>query len=320
MPNISVKFLFKKRDLDEVSLSETTTVGELKNYLQTMKGVKVHKHRQGLKVAIPGKKDAKGKDLMVKLADESASLSSIINENDLSKKETLTVKVSDYGPQFSYRGVFVIEYAGPLFIMLLYAARLFDPSLGFVGTNPGKDEFVAALAVWCWVGHFVKRELETLFVHKFSRPTMPLMNLFRNSIYYWTFGAFVGYPLCHSGYTPPKEMNQVYIGLAIFLISEFFNLCVHLQFMTMRPKEGSKLRPMPTGFLFTFVSCPNYFWEVMGWIGFSIMTNIALSWIFTLCGFYQMAIWAKQKHKNYLKTYGKAYKATGRKALVPFLF
>lgn len=60
-----------------------------------------------------------------------------------------------------------------------------------------------------WIAHFVKRELETLCVHKFSRPTMPLFNLFKNSAYYWGFALAVGYPLCHPAYTAPASMNQV---------------------------------------------------------------------------------------------------------------
>ena len=92
------------------------------------------------------------------------------------------------------------------------------------------------LGVWLWIAHFVKREAETLFVHKFSRSTMPLTNLFKNSWYYWSFAALVSYPLCHPLYTPPASAGIVYTGAALMVAAELVNLAVHLQLSSMRPQ------------------------------------------------------------------------------------
>jgi very-long-chain enoyl-CoA reductase len=70
--------------------------------------------------------------------------------------------------------------------------------------------------------------------------------------------------------------------------------------------------------LFALVSCPNYTAEVLSWVGFSIMTQVAFSYAFTLVGFAQMAQWALDKHRGYLKS-DKEYRKLGRKAMVPFL-
>ena len=47
---------------------------------------------------------------------------------------------------------------------------------------------------------------------------MPIMNIFKNSTYYWGFAAFVAYNNCHPLYTAPG-MSQVYAGLGAFVVS-----------------------------------------------------------------------------------------------------
>nr|CAH8862982.1 unnamed protein product [Trichobilharzia regenti] len=62
-------------------------------------------------------------------------------------------------------------------------------------------------------------------------------------------------------------------------IGEWGNFCCHLTLKRLRP-AGSTVRkipyPMPGWFLtrmFNLVACPNYTYEVLSWIGFTIMTQ-----------------------------------------------
>nr|KAF6272877.1 trans-2,3-enoyl-CoA reductase [Myotis myotis] len=87
--------------------------------------------------------------------------------------------------------------------------------------------------------------------------------------------------------------------------------------------SGSKTRkiPYPTKnpftWLFLLVSCPNYTYEVGSWIGFAIMTQCLPVALFSLVGFIQMTIWAKGKHRSYLKEF-RDYPPL-RMPIVPFL-
>lgn len=108
------------------------------------------------------------------------------------------------------------------------------------------------------------------------------------------------------------------IGAALMLVAELVNLAVHLQLSSMRPKEGSDARTAPGGPLFSLVSCPNYTAEVLSWVGFSIMTQIAFSYVFTVVGFLQMTQWALGKHRGYLKS-DPNYRKLRRKAILPFI-
>eukprot|EP00981_Chlorochromonas_danica_P011485 scaffold4036_cov248-Ochromonas_danica.AAC.10 len=279
----------------EVSLPKEATVNDLK--IAYGKLVKKSIHRLSFKLG------------ETRLDSDSKTLSAY----QVSDKAVITFK--DLGPQIGYRTVFLVEYFGPMVFVLLYYLR---PAFlyGEAATQP--YNWVAKLGVACWVVHFLKRELETIFVHKFSRPTMPLSNLYKNCTYYWAFGAVIGYPLCSPSFQAPSEI-QVYIGLAIFLLSELGNLKCHLMLSNMRPKEGAQDRSIPRGFLFELVACPNYTFEVLSWVGFTIMTNLLFSGLFTIVGFYQMTEWALKKHKGYKKTYEKEYTKLNRKAIVPFV-
>ncbi|RLN91550.1 hypothetical protein BBJ28_00010964 [Nothophytophthora sp. Chile5] len=290
----------RAKDLGVVRVEGASpTVAELKAAFERSAGVS--RFRQSFKLPSDGST----------LSDDGKSLA------DYGVKDGAQLVFKDLGPQIGYRTVFVAEYFGPLAFVLYYATRP-----GWIyGADAASQALSSAalLGVGAWTLHFLKRELETFFVHRFSRPTMPLRNLFKNCIYYWSFGAVVGYPLCHPQYNGPASALQVQAGLALFGVSEFLNLCVHVQLRNLRPAEGSKERPVPKGPLFALVSCPNYTFEVLGWVGFSLFTQVAASYVFTVMGFLQMTDWAIKKHRGYLKSYGDAYKKLRRKAIVPFV-
>ena len=285
----------------ELKLATSSTIKEVKK--EYSKISKKNFHRISLKLG-------DGKDA-IRLDDDAKTLLSY------GVKDGAEIGFKDLGAQINYRLVFLLEYFGPMVFVLLYSIRptvIYGPDAGAVEHN-----WVARLGIICWTLHFLKREYETLFVHKFSRATMPLSNLFKNCAYYWTFGAVIGYPLSSPGYVPPSE-TQVHIGLAIFALSEIGNLICHLMLSSLRPAEGSQKRTIPTGFLFNYVACPNYTFEVLSWVGFSILTNLPFAYLFTLLGFLQMADWAQKKHKGYKKTYDKEYTSLKRKAIIPFLY
>jgi very-long-chain enoyl-CoA reductase len=171
------------------------------------------------------------------------------------------------------------------------------------------------LAAALFTLHFFKRELETLFVHRFGNDTMPIFNLFKNSSYYHGFAFYIAYYTLHPDYTSPS-VNQIHLGAAIFVLCELANLRCHLMLANLRP-PGTRERKIPKGFLFEYVSCANYFFEILAWVGFTIMTNSIPSLLFTLAGAGQMLVWAQGKHRRYKKEFPDYPK--NRKALIPFL-
>jgi len=287
-----------------VSLKEldgSTTIGEVKRAIGKQRRRYDDINRQELRL------EPKGKGLK----DDST-----LKELNVNSGAMLYFK--DRGYQIGWSTVFMAEYAGPLFVYMWIYTRpwLFYGELSpSIGHQP-----VVRMAAICWSAHYLKRILETLFVHRFSNATMPFKNLFINCSYYWGFAAYVSYHVNHPLYTAPSD-NQVLGGFIAFAICELGNFSIHWALRCLRP-AGSKVRKIPRATsnplttLFNFVSCPNYTYEFGAWVSFSIMTQCLPAFVFCAFGMYQMSVWALGKHKNYRQEFPDYPR---RKAILPFL-
>ncbi|KAK4533409.1 hypothetical protein CCYA_CCYA17G4291 [Cyanidiococcus yangmingshanensis] len=286
------------------------TVDEVKEALQR-DGPRVHWRRQRLTLPSTATKTSSVRGVL-----ESGHR---LDEYGISVKSAQTeyvVHFKDLGPQVSWRGVFVAEYLGPLVLFpIIFIAQLGGGD-AFKGWGRAHPYQRAALVAWTI--HFAKRELETLFVHRFSNATMPWRNLVKNCMYYWGFAAYVAYFVCHPQYTPVASHAQFWAGVVLFSLSELGNLVCHWRLRQLRP-PGTRVRQIPHGFLFEFVSCPNYTCEVVAWLGFNMMTQTVAGTLFMIVGAAQMMIWANGKHRSYLREFGAMYPHF-RKRMIPFLW
>ncbi|PWW76680.1 hypothetical protein C7212DRAFT_319546 [Tuber magnatum] len=264
---------------------------------------------------------------------------------ELGLRDGSAVFVKDLGPQVAWRTVFVIEYLGPLFIhpLLLYVVRPYIYSssplnpLSYIPFGPSlkpdqelppptqTQTLLCALVVL----HFLKREYETFFIHRFSG-TMPFRYIFRNSAHYWILS---GLNLAYSFYTPaaspaaswwPAALNAdnnsviVYSVVSLWVFAQISNFKTHLILRNLRPANSTK-RQIPKGYGFNSVTCPNYFFEVLSWVCVWVLSggNWAAS-LFTLTGMAVMFLWAQKKERRYRKEFGSAYKKK-RNVIVPGL-
>ncbi|KAM5441990.1 Very-long-chain enoyl-CoA reductase [Microsporum ferrugineum] len=215
------------------------------------------------------------------------------------------------GAQIGWRTVFIIEYLGPLLIhpLVLYVLRPYiyrSPK----PLPPASD--LQVLTCTLLTLHFIKRELETILVHRFSVSTMPFTYVFRNSAHYWLLGGvnLAYWVFSPSSPTATSDPNPalLYAGLVLFIVGQLSNLSTHLTLRNLR-KPGSTERVIPTGFGFDWVTCPNYLFEVMAWVGVYLVSG--LNWsvlLFLVVGAGTMMKWASQKEKRYRREFGDKYK------------
>ncbi|PFH60529.1 hypothetical protein XA68_10809 [Ophiocordyceps unilateralis] len=231
------------------------------------------------------------KDRKARVEDES---------NLMSAGEVL---VKDLGPQVAWRTVFLVEYLGPILI-----------HVGFVAARPHLYSGPMSSTQWlCFamiVGHFVKREMETLFVHKFSASTMPVFNIFKNSGFYWGLSGL----LCAWSIYNPRSLAAKAevpavdaVGAALYLFGETGNGLVHLYLSSLRSSGGTE-RKIPAGYGFGLVTCPNYMYEIISWVGIIVASRDWAVSLFIGIGAAQMYAWARGKESAYRKEFGDKYK------------
>ncbi|KAK3387492.1 3-oxo-5-alpha-steroid 4-dehydrogenase-domain-containing protein [Podospora didyma] len=220
--------------------------------------------------------------------------------------------VKDLGPQMAWRTVFVVEYFGP--ILFHAAIPYLRPYIYAPFVAKGAADAPLTLVQWLLFAlfqlHFLKREYETLFVHKFSANTMPAFNIFRNSAFYWLLsGLMCAVDIYRPGSLSARDelVPLDYAGLAIFAVCEACNWIVHQHLASLR-KPGGTEKGIPNCIGSNLVTCPNYMFEVLAWVGVILISRSWAVVAFISFGIMYMRDWSKGKEKALRNEFGDRYK------------
>ncbi|KKZ67990.1 enoyl reductase [[Emmonsia] crescens] len=281
----------------ELSIDPNATGSELYNSISARCGLSIHRIK--VTKASDGTAIANSRDI-------------IIHSTGLRNQSTIYVK--DLGCQLGWRTVYMIEYFGPIFIHPIFLLPSLRPKI-YRTPNPPPVTNYQLLFCALIVLHFVKRELETAFVHRFGRATMPAFFVVRNSAHYWVLsGLNVAYwvyaPTSKAAATTIESANPLllYTGLALYVFGQLANINTHLVLRNLR-RPGTNERGIPSGFGFKWVTCPNYLFEVIAWVGMYLVSGLNWSVIlFIAVACAPMITWAKSKEHTYRKEFGDKYK------------
>jgi len=98
-------------------------------------------------------------------------------------------------------------------------------------------------------------------------------------------------------------------------MGEIGNCYAHIS-LTKHGAVSKQKYSLPDIFLFQLVSCPHYMFEMISWLGFSILTQTIPSLLFFVMGSAIMIWWSNERFVRYKKLNGNFSAAR----VIPYLY
>jgi protein-S-isoprenylcysteine O-methyltransferase Ste14 len=175
------------------------------------------------------------------------------------------------------------------------------------------DIDLSIMFICLWTIHYFNRTIIYPLRIKTYGKKMPLAIVLSALFFNIINGSINGYFL--SNINLDSVSIFLIIGFLLFVIGLYVNISSDNKLINLRKiKKGYFV---PKGGLFKYISCPNFFGEILEWFGFALMTfNIgSLSFfIWTCCNLIPRGLAHHSWYKNKFNEYPKE-----RKAILPFL-
>ena len=216
--------------------------------------------------------------------------------------------MSSWGPSMSSRLGWILMESPTVYLMLLFM-YFFSSSLGVV-------EIIFTVI---WMVHYVHRSfiwpLRAKLEGKRITLIVVLLAAIFNLVNVYIQGSWI---FIYGSYEKEWLMSPFFIiGLLVF----FIGLCINIKsdniLMKLREEHGSGYH-IPNGFLYNKVSCPNYFGEILEWLGWFIMTLSPAGLVFLIWTMANLIPRAKSNHEwsiENIEGYPK-----DRKKVIPYLY
>lgn len=180
--------------------------------------------------------------------------------------------------------------------------------------SPVEKNEIIVLILSLWILHYFYRSILFPIKLKTKGKKMPFLIVISAFIFNLFNGFFVGYEIGNMSQLD-FEINTL-IGLIIFFTGMYINRSSDNKLISLR--KDNKEYQIPQGGMFDFISCPNYFGEIVEWIGFAIIVLNLGTLSFALWTAFNLIPRALNHHNWYIN-YFKEY-PDKRKALIPYIF
>jgi hypothetical protein len=181
-----------------------------------------------------------------------------------------------------------------------------------------KSRIICAFGI-LWFIHYFYRSI--VFPWRLRTPgkQMPLIIVFSAIFFNIINASLNGYYLGYlsEGYPADWLLDPRFIiGIIIFILGFFTNQISDQILLNLR-RGGKTGYYIPTGWLYEYVSCPNFLGEIMEWTGFAIMAWNLPALSFALWTAANLIPRALSHHKWYKQTFPDYPRS--RKAVIPFV-
>ena len=196
-------------------------------------------------------------------------------------------------------------------------ALIVCPLIVFLSNNPISD--ITTFFIILWVMHYFNRSIIFPLRIKTKKKKMPLLiallAFLFNVINGMVNGIFFGNIKFHYS-TSWLSSPEFILGIILFITGFIINNKSDSYLISLR-KDKDNGYVIPKQGLFKYVSCPNFFGEIIEWLGFAIMTWSVAGLAFFLWTFFNLVPRALSHHKWYKKTFPDYPQE--RKAVFPFI-
>jgi 3-oxo-5-alpha-steroid 4-dehydrogenase 1 len=210
-----------------------------------------------------------------------------------------------WGKNISARAGWVVMESPCVILMIVYAYIMSDQLL-----------LVHKIFLALWLLHYIHRSFIYPFVIDMTNPKMPIS--IAASAFFFNI-VNVNIQAIGIFYLAEYAQNWIqgsvfYFGLLLFLVGMYINIRSDYLIVSLRREKGPGYH-LPNKFMHKYLSAPNYFGEIVEWIGWAILTWSISGLVFalwTIANLFPRALahhrWYKEKFKDYPKN---------RKAIIP---
>lgn len=204
--------------------------------------------------------------------------------------------------------------------LLLESPCLFAASLTFFFSGGNSEALVPLIFICIWQAHYFYRSVlfPITVVNKNSKP-VALSGISFGIVFNSINGFLNGYAFAHAEHL----LNNSWLTTPFFIVGIIL-MAIGVSINIQSDRILKKLRgpsdtgyKIPRGGLYRFISVPNYFGEIIEWLGLAIAACTPAAWaflLFTIANLFPRALahhqWYQEKFADYPKE---------RKAIIPFI-